>query len=200
MTITLLRNKTAALKALPAVKISIAALQNASKFVPLDLYGLFRSMGTEFEPCADLFLGRRGGIVPNPAFDSLTERQNPYPFDSNAVLTELGRFRSKSEALEAEMIAATGLRFKYEPAMIVGGRTVYPDFVVDRYWRMDIGIVEHHGLIDRPDYRAKKLEDLKILMDCGYYPGIHLLILSESRKDGFDAALTRKLIEAFCLP
>ena len=195
-----LRNKTVACKAIGCVRENLRAAEHAARVRPLDLYAVCRSLGKEFEPAADMFLGRTGGRIVNPAFDCLNERQNPVPFDRSAVRTEFGLFRSKSEALEARMIASTGCEFKYEPAMVIGGKTLFPDFAVNRWWRGDIGIIGHHGLIDRPDYRKKKLEDLEIFMDNGYYPGIHLLILSESRKDGFDAELANKLITAFCSP
>ncbi len=195
-----LKNKTVACRAIDIVRENLRAAEHAARVKPLDLYAVCRSLGKEFEPAADMFLGRNGGRIVNPAFDCLKERQNPIPFDRSAVRTEFGLFRSKSEALEAAMIASTGCEFKYEPAMIIGGKTLFPDFAVNRWWRGDIGIIGHHGLIDRPDYRKKKLEDLEIFMDNGYYPGVHLLILSESRKDGFDAELAHKLITAFCSP
>ena len=195
-----LRNKTVACRAIAAVRANLHAAEHAARVKPVDLYAVCRSLGKEFEPAADMFLGRSGGRIINPAFDCLKERQNPVPFDRNAVRTELGLFRSKSEAFESGMIVSTGCEFKYEPAFIVGGRTIFPDFIINRWWRGDIGIIGHHGLLDRPDYRRKKLDDLELLMDNGYYPGIHLLILSESRKDGFDVELAHKLITAFCTP
>ena len=198
--ITRLRDKTVAREAIPVLMRNVSALEQASKYMDLNLYELCRRLGPEFLPSAERFIPK-GIILPgNPAFECLKERQNPFPMDRNSVLTKDGRFRSKSESIEWEMIGATGARVKYEVALAVGGRTIFPDFVVDRPWHGDIGIIEHHGLIDNPEYRARKFDDLKLLMDNGYYPGINLLIISESRKDGFDMEMARKMIEAFCLP
>ena len=195
-----LRNKTVAMKALPIVRCNIRTLKSAEKYRELDLYHLCRSLGPEFLPSADYFLGRKNGKISNPAFDCLRERQNSYSFGKTSVITELGQFRSKSEAYEADKIFETGMEFKYEPAILVGSKTICPDFAVNRIWRMDVGYIEHLGLLENPEYRAKKLEDIRTMMDHGIYPGVNLLIISESRTEGFDAAMAARLIRAFCLP
>ena len=175
-------------------------LEAAKGYEDFNLYAVCKDLGPEFWESADRFHDRLTGRTPNPAFDNLGERQNPYPFDRNAVVTELGKFRSKSESLEGGYIHETGCRFKYEPMLLIGSKNVCPDFAVERIWRMDVGFIEHLGLIDKPDYREKKLQDIRDMADHGIYPGINLLIISESRKDGFDARLARKLIRAFCMP
>ena len=196
-----LQDKTLALQAIPLLKEHIAMLEAAQGYEDFNLYSLCRFLGPEFLESADGFLGRVNSRVPNPAFDNMKDRQNPYPFDPyRKVVTDLGEFRSKSESLDAEFIVDTGCRFKYEPALPLGSKTIYPDFAADRVWRMDVGYIEHLGLIDKPDYREKKLQDIRDMADHGIYPGIHLLIISESRKDGFDAAMAKRLIRAFCMP
>lgn len=200
VTIELLRDKTLALRAIPELKRHIKLLEAAQGYEDFDLYTVCRDLGPEFWESADRFYGRVNGRISNPAFDSLGERQNPYPFERTAVVTELGKFRSKSESLEGEYIHETGCRFKYEPMLLLGSRSVCPDFAAERVWRRDVGYIEHLGLIDKPDYREKKLQDIRDMTDYGIYPGIQLLIISESRKDGFDARLARKLIRAFCMP
>jgi hypothetical protein len=199
ITIEILRNKTVARKAIPIVKRNIKALEHARQYQGVSLDSICLSLGPEFKESADFFLGRKNGTIPNPAFDCLRERQNTYPFDRNAVTTKLGKFRSKSEAYEAEVILGTGLRFKYEPAIFVGSKMVCPDFGVERPHRMDVGFIEHLGLLDHPDYREKKMQDIRDMMDHGIYPGVNLLLISESRMDGFDANMASELIKAFCL-
>lgn len=164
--------------------------------------------GRQQNPALDGLQGRQPnqafdslqGRLPNPAFDSLKERQNPYEFDSSAIRTELGLFRSKGESLDAEIMTNLGVEFKYEVTLQVGAKWINVDFVVNLYWKQQIGIIEHHGLLDDPKYRRKKLADLTTMMNHGIYPGQNLLILSESEEYGFDVALARRLIAAFCLP
>ncbi len=195
-----LQDKTFARRMLPKIRKNVEALEHFAEYQELDLYGEAARMGPEFRRCADLFLGRKNGRILNPAFDQLRERQNPYPFGPTAISTSEGMFRSKSEAMMVSMARSFGCDLKYEPAIIVAGRTLYPDIAVNRPWRMDVGLIEHHGLMDDPRYRAKKIEDLRDLMNNGYCPGINLLITSENSAEPFDAALIRKLLEAFCQP
>ena len=198
--IEILRDKTLALRAIPKLKEHIRMLEAAQGYEDFNLYVICKDLGSEFWESADRFHDRIAERIPNPAFDNLGERQNTYSFDGRSVTTELGEFRSKSESLDAEYILETGCRFKYEPMILLGSKRVCPEFGVDRFWRRDVGFIEHLGLIDKPDYREKKLQDIKDMADHGIYPGIHLLIISESRKEGFDARLARIMIRAFCMP
>lgn len=195
-----LKLKTAAIAAIPKVKANIRSLEKAKNYQDISLYSIFSSLGPGFESCADTFLGRKDKRVPNPAFDNLLERQNPYPFGPGSVPTEDGLFRSKSEVQEKEHMNRIGVEWKYEPALMLGSKTIYPDFAVNRWWRFDIGYIEHLGLMDSIDYRDKKLEDIRTLWDHGYLPGVHLLIISENKREGFDYSLAKKMINAFCLP
>ena len=93
-----------------------------------------------------------------------------------------------------------GVEFKYEVTLMVGTKMINVDFVVNLYWKQQIGIIEHHGLLDDYKYRRRKMDNLETMMNHGIYPGQNLLILSESPEYGYDAALAKKLIAAFCLP
>ncbi len=200
VTIEVLKNKTLAMKAIPELKKHIQILEAARGYEDFNLYAVCADLGPEFLEAADRFLDRLNPRIPNPAFDNLGERQNSYSFDKNAVTTDLGVFRSKSESLEAVYVRETGCRFKYEPMILLGSKRVCPDFAVERIWRMDVCYIEHLGLVDNPGYREKKMQDIRDMADHGIYPGIHLLILGESRKDGFDGKMARALIRAFCMP
>ena len=195
-----LMRKTFARKVLPQLQRDLKVLEKTSGFQDISFYQVAASLGPEYRSCADHFLGYPDLRRANPAFDILKERQNIYEFDSNAVRTELGVFRTKSESIDAEIMANAGIEFKYEVTLQFGGKWINVDFVVNLYWKKQIGIIEHHGLLDDPGYRKKKLRDLATMMNHGVYPGQNLLILSESEEYGFDAALAKKLILAFCLP
>lgn len=199
-TIEKMCDSTLAQHILPILTSNLKAIEHAAKFSQVDPMVLLNRFGQKFGASIQKLFQNEYAAVVNTGFSSLRERQNPFPMDKNAVTTEYGKFRSKSEAYEYEIMLSLSLQVLYEPALIIGGRTMFPDFAVNRPWRGDIAIIEHDGLIDNPKYRAKKLEDITAFMDNGYYPGINLLILSESAKDGFDVAMARKLIKAFCLP
>ena len=74
-----LQDKTLALQAIPLLKEHIARLEAAQGYEDFNLYSLCRFLGPEFLESADGFLGRVNSRVPNPAFDNMKDRQNPYP-------------------------------------------------------------------------------------------------------------------------
>ena len=199
-TIEKMCDSTLAQHVLPILTSNLKALEQAARYSQVDPMVLLNRFGEKFRASIQKLFQNEYTSAVNTGFSSLKERQNPYPMDKKAVTTEYGKFRSKSEAYEYEIMLSFALQVLYEPALIIGGRTMFPDFAVNRPWRGDIAIIEHDGLIDDPKYRARKLEDISAFMDNGYYPGINLLILSESAKDGFDIAMARKLIKAFCMP
>lgn len=195
-----LKKKTFSSKMIPKIRKALASLEKASGFKEINLFQEAALIGPAFTECADYFLGTSKGRIPNPVFDRLEERQNPIPFGPNCVETEFGVFRSKNEALDRRIMHRIGARVKYEPALPIGGRIFYVDFAADLYWKGQIGIVEHHGMLDDPKYRTRKLNDLDFMIRHGYYPGQNLLILSDGPDHGYDEKQTEKLLRAFCLP
>lgn len=192
--------KAFARKVLPKLHKALKALDRAHAYEPVNLYRIAAEMGPEFRPCADHFLGKKPRPKANPAFDCLQDYQNPYQFGKNAITTDLGIFRTKGESLDATIMRDLGVEFKYEVTLMVGTKMINVDFVVNLYWKQQIGIIEHHGLLDDYKYRRRKMDNLETMMNHGIYPGQNLLILSESPEYGYDAALAKKLIAAFCLP
>ena len=193
-----LQRKRFARQVLPKVNDCLKKLQTIEAVEEIDLYKEAALLGEEFRNCADWAAGILRPV--NPAFEALKDRQNPYPFEKGFVDTKLGRFRSKNEALDAKILHESGIRFKYEPAVILGNKVLYPDFAVDLYWIQMIGIIERDGMLEDPQYRARKLNDLNRWISYGYYPGINLLILSDHPLCGYDEIRTEKLLRAFCLP
>ena len=196
----IMAKKAFAHKVLPKLRKALKALERSHAYEPVNLYRIAAEMGPEFRPCADHFLGKKPRPKANPAFDCLQDYQNPYQFGKNAITTDLGIFRTKGESLDATIMRDLGIEFKYEVTLMVGTKMINVDFVVNLYWKQQIGIIEHHGLLDDYKYRRRKMDNLETMMNHGIYPGQNLLILSESPEYGYDAALAKKLIAAFCLP
>ena len=195
-----MEKKALARRSLPELRKALGALESAHAYEPVNLYRIAAEMGPEFRPCADHFLGKKPRPKANPAFDCLQDYQNPYQFGKNAITTDIGIFRTKGESLDATIMRDLGIEFKYEVSILVGTQLINVDFVVNLYWKQQIGIIEHHGLLDDHKYRRRKMDNLETMMNHGIYPGQNLLILSESPEYGYDAALAKKLIAAFCLP
>ncbi len=197
-TIQALQRKRYAKKLLPKVDFCLHSLRQMKEIPVIDLYKEAAELGPQYRSCADWASECLHPV--SAAFKALKERQNPYPFESGYVDTALGRFRSKGEALDAKILDEAGVRFLYEPAILLGNKVFYPDFAVDLYWKKMIGIIEHDGLLDDPQYRMKKVNDLNRWIAYGYYPGINLLILSDHPAFGYDEVRIGKLLRAFCLP
>ena len=197
-TIRALTFKRFALHVLPKIKDYLNSLHKMKAANPVDLHREAATLGPQYRECADWAMEI---LRPkNPAFDALKERQNPYPFEKGCVNTRLGLFRSKNEAIDAQILASLGVEFLYEPAIVLGNRVLYPDFAVNLYWKEMIGIIEHHGRLDDPQYCARKLNDLSLWITHGFLPSINLLLLSDDPEQGFDEIRIEKQLRAFCLP
>ena len=116
------------------------------------------------------------------------------------ILFQFSRYLFSLQSFRFFFLFKPMIHFLYEPAIFLGGKVVYPDFAVDLYWKQMIGIIERDGMLDDPQYKARKLKDLDRWITYGYYPGINLLILSDHPRFGYDERRTGNLLRAFCLP
>lgn len=98
----------------------------------------------------------------NTLWSSIESQQNSYHAENRVHVYRGVAYRSKSEMLIAMALTSYGIEFKYEGKMEVGGRYIYPDFIIKRPKDGKIFIWEHFGRMDLEDYRRKsfnKLED-----------------------------------------
>ncbi len=113
-------------------------------------------------------------------------------------------FRSKSEALIAELLHNAGIPFYYESRLVLRDEWgekhfFYPDFTIELpdgrviYW-------EHFGRMDSADYRQKNFKRLAIYHYNDIYPPNNLIITMESQKGGIDASAILHIIESQLLP
>lgn len=87
--------------------------------------------------------------------------------------------RSKSEVLIADMLYDSGIDFKYEPQLMIGGKLYYPDFEI-LHPTLEILIWwEHLGLLDDPNYVFKSMEKTESLARGGIVQGKNLIITKE---------------------
>ena len=88
--------------------------------------------------------------------------------------------RSKSEVLAADTMYEAGILFHYEEKLELKKETVFPDFYIFfitaeyYYW-------EHLGAMDSDKYRGNQCTKISDYLDSGYFPGINLIITSETR-------------------
>jgi len=113
-------------------------------------------------------------------------------------------FRSKSEALIAELLHEAGIPFFYESRLVLYDEWgekhfYYPDFTIELpdgriiYW-------EHFGRMDSSDYRDKNYKRLSVYHYNDIFPPNNLIITMESRKGGIDINAIHQIIQKQLLP
>lgn len=113
--------------------------------------------------------------------------------------------RSKSEVIIADLLDGLGLPYSYEhPFVGPDGSVRYPDFTVDDAETGRRVLIEHLGMLDRPDYvrrwKAKEAWYREAGVWSGSDGGAEPVLLTTSEIGGFDAAAIRaQIAKAFGL-
>jgi len=113
-------------------------------------------------------------------------------------------FRSKSEALIAELLYRAGIPFTYETRLILMDeygekQYYYPDFTIilpngeTVYW-------EHCGRMDLSDYRQKIFKKLAVYHYNNIYPPKNLILTMDSKSGGIDIDCIQQIITQQLLP
>lgn len=117
------------------------------------------------------------------------------------IVTERGeRVRSKSEKIIADKLYMLGIPYRYEyPLVLVGNRTVYPDFTILKMPQREEVYMEHFGLMDDENYVENVLLKLQTYEKSGIYPGVQLFATYETKKMPLNIkALDEKIRILFC--
>ena len=192
-----LKKKKVATFLLSRIKKNLSIIERTQSLRDHDVCTVSAKLGAEYADCAKELLSIRE--TSNNAFNSLKERQNPSHPENLNVITELGAFRSKTEALIAYILTMLGIVFKYEAPLFVNGEIIYPDFTILHPITGEIYYLEHFGLLSKKFYRDRMVERLAAYSDAGINVGQQLLITSESGDGGIDARNIRKLLCAYFL-
>lgn len=114
----------------------------------------------------------------------LKSEANSYNLEGKVISTLSGiMVRSKSECLIANELQKNGIPFKYEVALNLGERTIYPDFAVLSPKDYKIYFWEHWGLFDKPDYRKSAFRKMSDYAENGIFPDNQLIMTFESEKN-----------------
>lgn len=126
-------------------------------------------------------------------FDHLTG----YEEGKKIQLTDGRKVRSKSEAMIGNELLRRGIAFRYEEALEIAGRKYYPDFTIRPDEFSETIIWEHLGLMDEGKYRFDASMKIHDYMLNGYYPGINLILTSETRANPLDFMLVDQIIRTY---
>ena len=139
-------------------------------------------------------------LFPNPMeWELLEEEQNTYKKEERRHYYKGVYFRSKSEVLVAMVLDSNGLEYKYEVALHINGRTIYPDFVIRRKRDGKIFIWEHFGLIFSEEYRQKMYRKLEDLHEAGFNIWDNLLMSFDSVEGSIDVDFIERMIKLYLL-
>lgn len=110
--------------------------------------------------------------------------QNPY-YPEQKIHAAPGNLfvRSKSEAMIATLLSANQIPFRYECALSLGRKTLYPDFTVRHPVTGKIYHWEHFGKMDDPDYRARACAKINEYSKHGIHPSMGLIITAETKEE-----------------
>ena len=151
-------------------------------------------------PVMEKFLKDYAPLFPNPLqWQMLEAEQNPFKKEERKHYYKGVFFRSKSEVLVAMVLDSHGLEFKYETALRVSGRTIYPDFVIRRKRDGKLFIWEHFGLIYLDKYRRNMYERLEELHQAGFNPWDNLLMSFDSEDGSIDMDFIERMVNLYLM-
>lgn len=111
------------------------------------------------------------------------------------------RVRSKSEKLIADALSNKGIPYRYEMPLSLehNGRIIVfrPDFTVLNKHNGKKFILEHLGMLDKPEYLQNALDKINIYEKNGYLLGKDLIILHETGTDPLSTKVMKMYIEEF---
>ena len=139
-------------------------------------------------------------LFPNPMeWELLEEEQNTYKKEERRHYYKGVYFRSKSEVLVAMVLDSHRLEYKYEVALHINGRTIYPDFVIKRKRDGKTFIWEHFGLIFSEEYRQRMYRKMVDFHEAGFNPWDNLLMSFDSVEGSIDVDFIERMIKLYLL-
>ncbi|MBP5633242.1 MAG: hypothetical protein J6Y21_10835 [Clostridia bacterium] len=121
--------------------------------------------------------------------------QLKYKEEEKKYATERGDLvRSKSEMVIANLLFKKGIPYRYECALQICGRIVYPDFTVldvkkrkEIYW-------DHFGVVDDYDYAVKALRKMRDYSLAGLITENRIIVTAETSDESLDSGKISSMI------
>jgi len=107
--------------------------------------------------------------------------------------------RSKSEAMIAKLLYVNKIPFRYECALHLPEKTIYPDFTIKHPKTGELFYWEHFGWMDNLNYCAYASDKFERYVMNGIIPSIHLITTYETKEHPFSIETAEELIKKFFL-
>lgn len=123
------------------------------------------------------------------------------PYHPELLIHKIGELtvRSKSEAMIATALLAHQIPFRYECALQLGGKVVFPDFTIRHPQTGEAYYWEHFGLMDYSDYAQNACAKVQLYTSCNIIPSIHLLTTYETKAHPLTTEMIEKVIAYYFL-
>ena len=166
----------------------------------------------------DLELRKEQELLENPEFQKLlaeiykpinlrqqewmneSYKRNPYHPENLKYKTRSGvRVRSKSELLITMVLSKYGIAYRYECALWVGDRYIYPDFTILHPVTGEVFYWEHFGRMDDEGYSQDAFEKMKRYNSNGIIPSVNLITTFETEACPLDESMIENLVQYYFL-
>ncbi len=126
--------------------------------------------------------------------------QNPYNPERKIHRIHQGlAVRSKSEAMIATRLYTNNIPFRYECALYLNQKKVYPDFTIRHPVTGALYYWEHLGLLEDPTYSERTGRKIELYAKAGLYINRNLLITSEEQSKPLSVDEIDKMIADYFL-
>ena len=105
--------------------------------------------------------------------------------------------RSKSEAMIDTLLFANKIPFRYECALKLGKRTIFPDFTIKHPKTGEIYYWEHFGRMTDDEYIRKTCSKIQLYSLHGITPNVNLIMTFETQDHPIGTEEVMEIIEKF---
>ncbi|MGN0432084.1 MAG: ATPase [Lachnospiraceae bacterium] len=125
------------------------------------------------------------------------ERCNKH-VEALVVKGTLGKMlRSKSEAIIDRLLYQNKIPFHYEEKLVLGGITIYPDFVIRHPVTGEYYYWEHFGMMDDAEYINHACQKIKLYCENGILPSVNLITTYETKEHPLSIEKVEGIIQEY---
>lgn len=194
-----IKRKQFCMKSLPILKKNVSVLQLLiERYLHPEIENITPFLGSGYTRVPLVIYGKPS--TGNALWEGMKERKNTSFADNLKFDGPGGKYRSKSEVIIAMELARWGIDFKYETALILKKRTVYPDFVILKPKSEELFYWEHAGMIDVDEYSESLWGKLREYKDNNIFLGQNLIVTTEGDNFPLSFLQVEDIIKTYLLP
>lgn len=127
------------------------------------------------------------------------ETNNSFPEQRMIKSCSGNTLRSKSEALIDMALYTNRIPFRYECALNLGNKTLFPDFTIRHPETGEFFYWEHFGMMSDPTYSQKTFDKLLFYNSHGITPSVNLITTYETLENPLSPEYVQALIRHYFL-